>query len=305
MEQAKRELEDFLQSHATREGVIPTGVPGLCVYQTLTGTACRSVVYKPILMTVLQGAKKIDLGQTSIICRPGQILAIGFDAVLEAEILDSSPDHPFRALTLDLDVALLQEVSHLMESAPPSSNDRIEGMFPLSDTPRIWTCLERLVSLIRTPQAIPVLQGAIQRELAYHLLSGPQGGSFARLSAPHSHTRLLAEAVRKIQTHLAKPLRVPELAASVGMSPSLFHAEFKELTSYSPIQFQKRLRLLEARRLMVSEGVHAGEASYQVGYRSPSQFSREYARLFGAPPRQDALSAPTRSNAHGALAGMR
>lgn len=286
-----QELEAFLGQGDTREGIIPTGIPSLSVFQSTVGSFCRSVVYTPMLSVIVQGKKRIELGESVYTCGEGRILVVGFDAVLEAEILGTSPDRPFRALSLDLDIALLQEVAGQMPHPPAPAEGRLEGVFLADRDDALATSLGRLFGLVRSPEAIPVLASAYQREIAYHLLSGPRGGEFLRLSSPVSHTRRLADTVREIQSDLTQPLRVPELAASAGMSPSLFHERFKELTSFSPIQYQKRLRLLEARRLLLTEGIHADAAAYQVGYRSPSQFSREYTRFFGSPPRRDVIGA--------------
>lgn len=284
------ELDVFLGQGDTREGIIPTGIPSLSVFQSTVGSFCRSIVYTPMLSVIVQGKKRIELGESAFTCGEGQILVVGFDAVLEAEILGTSPDRPFRALSLDLDVVLLQEVAGRMPHPPVPSEGRIEGVFLTDRDDALAASLGRLFGLVHSPEAIPVLASAYQREIAYHLLCGPRGGDFVRISSPGSHTRRLADAVREIQRDLTRPLRVPELAASVGMSPSLFHERFKELTSFSPIQYQKRLRLLEARRRLLTDGIHADDAAYQVGYRSPSQFSREYTRFFGSPPRRDAKS---------------
>jgi AraC-like DNA-binding protein len=293
------ELEAFLGQGDTREGNIPTGIPSLSVFQSTVGSFCRSVVYKPMLSVIVQGKKRIELGESVYTCGEGRILVVGFDAVLEAEILGNSPDRPFRALCLDLDIVLLQEVASRMAHPPAPVEGRIEGVFLSDRDDALAASLGRLFGLVRSPEAIPVLASAYQREIAYHLLSGPCGGDFVRISAPGSHMRLLAGAVRELQSDLSRPLHVPELAASVGMSPSSFHERFKELTSFSPIQYQKRLRLLEARRLLLTEGIHAGAAAYRVGYQSPSQFSREYRRFFGSPPRSDARGGLAR-DFHGA-----
>jgi len=287
----RRNLDGILGPDDRREGALPLGIPGLSVFQATTGSVCRSSVYRPVVSLVVQGRKRVRLGETAFDCDPGQILVVGFDAVLEAEILDASPARPFRALCLDLDVALLQEIAGLVPPGPVPPDDRVEGIFSMEGDGSIVSALERLLGLAGDPKAATALGPAFQREIAYRLLVGARGADIFRLATPDSRTRLLAAAVREIHVHLADPLRVPRLAASAGMSPSLFHERFKELTSHSPIQYQKRLRLLEARRLMVGEGLQASEAAFQVGYRSPSQFSREYVRLFGAPPRRDAVGA--------------
>ena len=282
------ELDAFLGPDNRSEGVIETPIPGLTIFQSSNSMTSRHVIYKPVICAVVSGAKRVRLGESVQECEEGQIMSIGFDAVLESTILRGFPESPYRAVSLELDFALLQEVGSLMPALPVSEGRRVDGLFVAALSPTLADALERLFLLVRTPWMVPVLAPGIQREIAFHLLSGPRGADFVQISSPNSHTRLLSRAVREIQRDISSKLRVPELAGSIGMSVSLFHARFKELTSYSPIQYQKHLRLLEARRLMLSEGLFVGDAAYRVGYQSPSQFSREYSRLFGAPPRKDA-----------------
>lgn len=281
------ELHSYLGLTNRQEGVIETGIPGLTLFQSIAASVTRHVVYKPVVCAVVQGAKRVRLGEAVRECAEGQILAIGFDAVLESTILQGSPERPYRAVSFELDFALLQEVAARMPELALPKAGPVEGLFVGERTDPLADALRRLFLLASTPRMAPVLAPGMQREIAYHLLAGPHGRDFLRFSFPGSHTHLLSMAVHEIQRDLTRPLRVPELAASIGMSPSLFHQRFKEMTSYSPIQFQKRLRLLEARRIMLSEGALAGDAAYRVGYQSLSQFSREYHRLFGIPPRRD------------------
>ena len=147
--------------------------------------------------------------------------------------------------------------------------------------------MTRLIRLLATPQAIPLLVPAIQRELCFWLLTGRHGSEICKLAHPDSHTQRIAQAIHVLRGDFARPIRIEELAAAARMSASSFHQHFKALTSMTPLQYQKNLRLLEARRLMLDETANATAAAYRVGYESPSQFSREYARMFGAPPRRD------------------
>lgn len=281
------ELNAYLGDEAKREGVIETEVPGLILFQSVADRLTRKVIYKPVVCAVVQGVKRVRLGATVATCAEGQMLAIGFDALIESTILRGTPQKPYRALSIELDFALLQEIAAHMPEIKPAEEKKLHGLFLTERSEALADAMRRLFLVVQRPRLAPVLAPGIHREIAYHLLSGPRGRDFLRFSYPGSQTRLLSGAVHEIQRDLGRTLHVGELAASVGMSPSLFHQRFKELTSYSPIQFQKRLRLLEARRLMLNEGVHAGMAAYRVGYQSPSQFSREYARLFGASPRRD------------------
>ena len=134
-----------------------------------------------------------------------------------------------------------------------------------------------------------MLYPAIMREICYWLLSGPHGGEVLQLTMTHSHTRSILSAIHSLRDRFAEPVRIQELAAAVHLSPSAFHRQFKSITSLTPLQYQKQLRLLEARRLMVAEEASLETAAFQVGYESSSQFSREYSRFFGMPPRRDAV----------------
>jgi transcriptional regulator GlxA family with amidase domain len=156
--------------------------------------------------------------------------------------------------------------------------------------PDLLDALLRLVGLIDAPADIPVLAPLIQREIIYRVLSGPQGPRLRQTAASGAPTQPIAQAISWIRDHAAEPLVVEDVARRVGMGVSAFHLHFKTVTGISPIRFQKRLRLLEARRLMVSAGLTASEASSRVGYASPSQFSRDYRKAFGAPPRRDVAS---------------
>ena len=158
-------------------------------------------------------------------------------------------------------------------------------------------CVLRMVRLLDTPRAVPVLSPSLMRELCYWLLAGPRGGDIARVVLANGHDRRVINAIQTLRARFAGPVRVEELARTARMSPSAFHRQFKALTSLTPLQYQKRLRLLEARNLLIVDAATAEAVAFRTGYGSPSQFSREYARMFGAPPRRDIvqLRAPLRS----------
>jgi transcriptional regulator GlxA family with amidase domain len=149
--------------------------------------------------------------------------------------------------------------------------------------------------MLGTPDAIPILYPSVMREICFWLLTGPNGGEVCKLALPTRHTRRMAEAIYFLRKNFVRPVRIEELAAAARMSPSSFHQHFKMLTSMTPLQYQKHLRLLEARRLMVAGGTSVTDTAYQVGYESASQFSREYARMFGLPPKRDATELKVRA----------
>ena len=161
--------------------------------------------------------------------------------------------------------------------------------------------VRRAMRLLETPRAIPMLYPAIMREWCYWLLTGPRGGDIARIVLANGHDRRVITAIQALRARFAEPVRVEELARIARMSPSAFHRQFKALTSMTPLQYQKRLRLLEARNLMLADAATAETAAFRIGYESASQFSREYARMFGAPPRRDVaqLRTPLRDRVDG------
>ena len=165
------------------------------------------------------------------------------------------------------------------------------GFFFASSTPlqvgMLIDCTLRTIRLLETPKAIPVLYPAIMREICYWLLTGPHGGEVMRMTLANSHAERVVKAIHTLRDRFAEPIRIDELASIAKMSPSAFHRQFKAITAMTPLQYQKQLRLLEARRLIVAEAANVETAAFQVGYESPSQFSREYSRMFGAPPRRD------------------
>jgi transcriptional regulator GlxA family with amidase domain len=172
--------------------------------------------------------------------------------------------------------------------APPQTDGKVtSGVFVTDFDGPIADCVLRMVRLLDTPKAIPTLRPLVMREICYWLLTGPHGGDVASMVLGSSHTKTMLQAIHSLRVNFAQPVRIEELAASAQMSSSAFHRQFKQITSMTPLQYQKQLRLLEARRLMLTDAASAENAAYQVGYESTSQFSREYTRMFGAPPRRD------------------
>jgi transcriptional regulator GlxA family with amidase domain len=171
---------------------------------------------------------------------------------------------------------------------PPQATGVVEhGVFVTDFGGPLAECALRMVRLLTTPRAVPALYPAIMREICYWLLTGPHGADVVAMTLANGHAQQVVDAIHLLRARFAEPVRIEDLARSAQMSSSAFHRTFKALTAMTPLQYQKRMRLLEARELMASEGINVETAAFQVGYQSPSQFSREYARMFGAPPKRD------------------
>jgi transcriptional regulator GlxA family with amidase domain len=188
----------------------------------------------------------------------------------------------------------MRSVAQELEAPPTASGEPCRSVLVTDFQGPLIDCALRMVRLLDTPKAIPALYPVVMREICYWLLTGPHGGDIARLTLPNSPSRPVLNALHSLRQRFTETVRVEELAAVAMVSPSAFHRQFKALTSMTPLQYQKQLRLLEARRLMVSCGMNVETACFQVGYESPSQFSREYARMFGSPPKRDSLHLQSR-----------
>jgi len=266
----------------------PTALPGLMLYRSdsLNGTVCG--VYEPSVALILQGSKRVGLGDDTFVYDTRRYLVVSLDLPTQATILEASPQRPYLALVLRLDrreIAdlVLSGALHQMPLSAPDGRAMATGevTLPLLDAFR------RLLELAERPDDVPVLAPLVQREILYHLLVGEAGARLRQIASAESQSHQIARAIDRLRTRYAEPLRVEALAREVRMSVSTFHHHFKTLTAMSPLQYQKRLRLAEARRLMLAENLDASTAAYRVGYESASQFSREYSRQFGAPPTRD------------------
>lgn len=251
-------------------------------------------VFGPSICIIAQGAKHVANGEAVLDYTEGEYLVVGLDVPLTGRIVRATPAEPYLALALALDPAVLLEVAHDTDMAAAPASEAGAGVFVGQLEGAALDALERLVGLLNTPDAILALYPAITRELYYWLMRGSDGVAFAQLALPNGYTRRIADAVREMQEAFPGPVRVEDLAEAARMSLSSFYVHFKASTAMTPLQYYKRLRLLEARRLLIAEGISAQDAAYQVGYESPSQFSREYARVFGYPPGEDAERARTK-----------
>lgn len=284
----KTAIEEYIAAHGGGDGAYPTEIGALTLMRSTTQALPNPMIYRPALCVIVQGAKQILFGERVFDYAAMQCLVISLTLPAFGRVMRASPEKPLLALNLDFDLGILHDVMAAMEHPPVPSGGADFGVFVGDLDASLSDCLLRLVRLLETPQAIRVLYPAIMREIYYWLLTGPHGGDVCKLALPNSHTQRVSRAIHLLRERYTSPVRVEDLAAAAGMSASSFHQHFKALTSMTPLQYQKQLRLLEARRLLVADGANVAHAAYRVGYESASQFSREYARMFGQPPKRDA-----------------
>lgn len=264
-----------------------TAVPGLSLFRRDEPTEPITGMYEPSICLVAQGAKRVVLGDDTYIYNAHRYLITSVHLPTVVQIIEASPEKPYLGLKLIFDQ---REISQLMADSnlpPPRPQQSSRGMATGEITLPLLTAFQRLIDLLAEPQDIPILAPIIQREITYRLLVGDQGKRLRQIASAGSQSHQIARAINWLKGNFTQALRIDDLATHVGMSSSTFHHHFRSMTALSPLQFQKQLRLQEARRLMLSEHLDAASASFQVGYESPSQFSRDYSRLFGSPPLRD------------------
>jgi AraC-like DNA-binding protein len=279
-------LASAIEGRAPVDGVHETAVPALRLSRFSAPSDLHALVYEPCLCMVAQGEKEVLLAGETYRLDPAQSLLVSVDLPVSARVVEASLRRPYLAVRLALDPAMVGELLADGATAPPLGTPaRAIAVTPAE--PPLLDAVSRLVALLDSPEDVGALAPLVLREVTYRLLTGPQGVRLRQITAAGAPAHRIARAIRWLKDNFANTLRVESLAKRVGMSPSAFHLHFKGVTALSPLQYQKRLRLQEARRLMLGEGLDAAEAAFRVGYESPSQFSREYRRRFGAPPRQD------------------
>jgi AraC-like DNA-binding protein len=248
------------------------------------------MIFQPSMCIVAQGAKWAAFGAERFEYRAGQALVIGVETPSIGRVVEASPGEPCLVLAFELDLAVMRSVAEDLEAPPRVSGEAGRGVLVTDFQGPLADCALRMVRLLDTPAAIPALYPIIMREICYWLLTGPHGGDIARLTLTNSPSQPVIRALHSLRERFRETVRIDDLAALARLSASAFHRQFKALTAMTPLQYQKQLRLLEARRLMITQAVNVEMAAYQVGYESPSQFSREYGRMFGIPPKQDVLA---------------
>ena len=253
-------------------------------------------VLKPSLCVIAQGSKEVLLGDSRYRYDPAHFLLATLELPRVSQVLEASPEQPYLSLRLELTSTLVSAVLAEAGYVAPRARAEVRAMAVSPVDGRLLDAVVRLVGLVETPADAQVLQPLYTREIIYRLLMSQQGKRLQHLALQGGYTPDIARAVERLRQDFDQPLRVEQLAQELGMSVSGFHHHFKAITALSPRQFQKRLRLLEARRLMLSEDLDAASAAYRVGYRDASHFNREYKSLFGVPPMRDVHQ--LRSSAH-------
>lgn len=289
MDALKQAVRTYARHHANREGLAITPVPGLRMMYVEESTGDLHSVYRPLVCFVLQGAKRMLVGTEERIVSRGQSVIVAADMPVVGRIIEATPEAPYLAIAVELEIALLREVAAQIGTDASKRSSGTQKLFTGDTEAAMLDCGLRLMHLLDHPDATPIVRPGIMRELHYWLLSGPHGPALRTLADPDSYAGRLAEAIAILRSEYRARIAVERLAAAAAMSLTAFHKHFKMMTSLTPGQYQKRLRLIEARRLMRDEGFSASNAAFEVGYESVSQFTREYGRLFKVPPKQDTL----------------
>ncbi len=289
------ELLDAVRRHADAnaqgDGIVDTGIRGLTTARSLVPSDLLHAISQPLVAIVVQGGKQVTMGTRAFAFSAGESLLISADVPTVSQITRASPAAPYYSVALQLDAAIIAELSAEMDAV----RNFDEAPVRVDTTEReVADAALRLLRLIDRPGAAPVLQDQLLREMHYWLLVGRHGNAIRLLGLPDGHVQRIARAVALLRSDYASALPVENLATLAGMSPSSFHQHFRAVTSLSPLQFQKQLRLIEARRLMLSQGLSSSNAAFAVGYESVPQFTREYGRLYGLPPVRDIKAARER-----------
>ena len=290
-EPAAVELRKILASRIARKapsaGEHPSTVPGLTLFRRTAPSPCYRATYEPSLNVFAQGRKAINLGGTEYLCDGSSFLLSSIDVPVQSQIVEASEDVPLLSMLLRLDMPMVGEVLSREDLPEPEAPSNRHGLAVGETTAGLLSACIRLVEILDTPEDIPFLSPLIQREIIYRVLRTPQGERLRAIATRGDLSHRTAKAIAWLKANYTKPLRIEELAEFSRMGVSTLHHQFRTLTAMSPLQYQKQLRLQAARQKMVTGGLDATSAAYEVGYESVSQFSREYSRFFGQPPMRD------------------
>lgn len=280
------ELIQLIKRYAPIDGSHSTVITSLHFTRTSYLEGPVYAVQGPALCIIVQGAKKFTVAKSRYYYDPFHYLVVSLDLPYIGQIIQADPQSPLLCMSLQIEPELIFDI--MKDTSPSTSEiDSHRGMFIGEISLPLLDACCRLVRLLETPQDIPVISALIVREIFYRILQAEQGDFLKQMGISGSYTRKMAEITGIIKAEFDKPLCIERLAQTANMSVASLYRHFKQVTAMSPLQYQKQLRLQEARRLLISNQVNAADAGFQVGYESPSQFSREYARMFGMPPKSD------------------
>lgn len=267
-----------------------TPISGLRFSRWTTPTPPTSYTHNPSICLIAQGRKRVLLGEESFIYDANHFLISSVDLPIITNIIEASEEQPYLGLIMELELTEISQLIVDSELAFTQAKEAQKGIAVGELSESLLDAFVRLAELLDEGQNIKILAPIIKREIFYRLLMSEQGTRLHQIVTAGSHSHQIAKAIDWLKNNFVKPLSVGDLASFTGMSKSSFYTHFRSMTSMTPLQFQKKLRLSEARRLMLTENLDAMAATFKVGYESPSQFSREYSRLFGAPPSKDIKS---------------
>lgn len=287
LEQQRAELADIIRRHTQAQSLCQSPVQKLHLIRYDYCAQSFPALAQPALCVLAHGSKEVALGEERYVYDALNYLVVSVAMPISGRILEASEDNPSLSLRLDIDPA---DITALIANAGPLSvptRPASRGLYVDHLCPDLLDALLRLTRLSDSPRDAAVLGPLIRQEVLYRLLRGPQGHRLYEIAQANSQAHRVTQAIHWLNDNFVEPLRIEALARRVNLSASTLHHRFKAVTSMSPLQYQKQLRLQEARRLMLGDGLEVAVASYRVGYESPSQFSREYSRLFGVPPSRD------------------
>ncbi|MFZ4454110.1 AraC family transcriptional regulator N-terminal domain-containing protein [Salibacterium aidingense] len=293
MEQGKvqghqKELADQVERFTRFDATHETDIPFLQMMRASQNSAPIHSVYSSSLCFVAQGAKMAMLGKENYHYDPTSFLVTSVHLPIASKIIEASPERPFLGVKIYFSADDILDIIKESNSSWGKGGESERGIFIGQSTSLLYDAIMRLVRLLDAPDEIPVLAPLIKREIIYRVLQDEKGDWIKTIFNSGSHAHAISKVIQLIKRDYDKPLRIDRLAREANLSASALHKHFKKITSMSPLQYQKRIRLQEARSLLISESLEAIDAGFRVGYESPSQFNREYARMFGLPPIKDA-----------------
>lgn len=280
-------LAERIRKRTAGLGRLDTQIPGLSLVCRTEPTEPVSYMHEAGVCLIAEGAKRVTLGDEVYDYDAHHYLITSVGLPVVAQVVEASEEKPYLGMLLELDPRMIAKLMLDGDVPAPRVREASRGMATGVMTQPLADAFARLLDLLDAPEDIPVMAPIIKQEIFYRLLTGEQGQRLRQIATTGSHSNQISKALAWLKDNFAQPLRVDDLASQAGMSTSTFHHHFRTLTAMSPLQYQKWLRLNEARQLMLTGRLDAATAAFQVGYESPSQFSREYSRLFGAPPMRD------------------
>ena len=277
----------IVEKHIHTNGMLNTPISSLQIFRTDTGNLPTPTVFNPSICLLIQGKKQAILHEEIYHYSSSEFLIISVDLPIIGKVTMASKSKPYLSIKLDIDFSILSEILLSMSYRQDQHTQSHFGLNIGKADEKMGDAIIRLLSMLDAPEEIPLFSNAVLREIYYRVLCSQYGAQLAQLAIKGSHVHRISNAISKIKNEYRESIQIEDLAKVAGMSLSSFYANFKSVTSMSPLQFQKKLRLIDARSLMLSGELDATTAAYHVGYESPSQFNREYARFFGNPPRRD------------------